>query len=137
RRILHRGLLQRQVIATNVRIREAITALGQAESPQAVLSALEHAISGGDFVRAELWLPERAGRALAACREVERVRGWYHWSWAAEDQASEELWELMLPFRGPGGVERSEERRVGQERGGGRGPAAYPDDEPRPAGHGR
>lgn len=105
RRILHRGLLQRQVIATNVRIREAITALGQAESPQAVLSALEHAISGGDFVRAELWLPERAGRALAACREVERVRGWYHWSWAAEDQASEELWELMLPFRGPGGVE--------------------------------
>jgi len=105
RRLVHRGLHPRRVIARNVRIREAVDALGRARSGAEVVAALEHALAAGEFVRAELWLPERLGRVLADARAVQRAHAGYRWAWAAADRPSDELWELRLPFRGADGLD--------------------------------
>lgn len=105
RRLVHRGLHPRRVIARNVRIREAVAALGRARSGAEVVAALEHALAAGEFVRAELWLPERLGRVLADARAVQRAHAGYRWAWAAADRPSDELWELRLPFRGADGLD--------------------------------
>jgi UDP-GlcNAc:undecaprenyl-phosphate/decaprenyl-phosphate GlcNAc-1-phosphate transferase len=98
-RVVERSLAQRQVIAHNMRIRDAVLRLRSARSTAAVVSALQSAFEDGEFRRAEFWLPFDVAGPLLDDRSVRRSEGGCLWRWATPAPCHEEdAFEVRLPF---------------------------------------
>jgi UDP-GlcNAc:undecaprenyl-phosphate/decaprenyl-phosphate GlcNAc-1-phosphate transferase len=98
-RVMGRGLVPREVIAHNMRVRDAVARLHAVNEPGDVLAALESAFDGSEFHRAEMWLPPDVGEPLGAARSVRLVDGGCLWRWAAPARFREEAaFEVRLPF---------------------------------------
>jgi UDP-GlcNAc:undecaprenyl-phosphate/decaprenyl-phosphate GlcNAc-1-phosphate transferase len=103
-RIVERGLAQREVIAHNLRVREAMLRLRSARDPAAMLAALESAFDGSEFRRGEFWLPTEAAGPLIDGRSVRYWEGGCLWRWAAPEPFREEdSMEVRLVFRDASG----------------------------------
>lgn len=97
RRIVDRSLRQRHAIAHNVRIREAVRRLNEANDPFEIDLALHYAFMEGDFVRVHVWMTAPYGDALVSTgHAIEDGRGAL-WQWCATD-VQEAGWELRVPF---------------------------------------
>jgi UDP-GlcNAc:undecaprenyl-phosphate/decaprenyl-phosphate GlcNAc-1-phosphate transferase len=108
-RVVERGLAQRQVIAHNMRIREAVLRLRSARDPVAVVAALESAFEASEFQRGEFWLPTEVAGPLVDGRSVRLWDGGCLWRWAAPHPfREEEALEVRLLFRDAAG------RRIGR-----------------------
>jgi UDP-GlcNAc:undecaprenyl-phosphate/decaprenyl-phosphate GlcNAc-1-phosphate transferase len=109
RRIVHRGLKQRSVIAHNVRVREAIQLLRQSEEPGSVLQALELAFETGEFERVEVWLASGVAEPFGQNPRIDRLDVGFCWRWSSGNgsEASAQ-WELQLPQydEGDGAISR-------------------------------
>ena len=100
RRILHRGFHQRNVIANNVRLREAVTKLQQSHGAEDITRALGHAFSSGEFVRAELHMPADFAAPFVAAGLVSKRGGNFIWYWESSVSRLTKLnWEMRLPVR--------------------------------------
>jgi UDP-GlcNAc:undecaprenyl-phosphate/decaprenyl-phosphate GlcNAc-1-phosphate transferase len=98
-RMVERTLAQRQVIAHNMRIRDAVLRLRSARSTVAVVSALQSAFENGEFRRAEFWLPFDIAGPLLDERWVRLSEGGCLWRWASPAPCHEEnTYEIRLPF---------------------------------------
>ena len=107
--IMGRSLAQRQVIAHNMRIRDAAAQMRKARDATAAVAALESAFEGSEFQRAELWLPTELAGPLLGARSVRLSEGGCLWRWAAPAPFVEEgAFEVRLPFRDERG------RRIGR-----------------------
>lgn len=105
RRIVHRGLQQRTVIANNVRLREAVERLQRSKSQEEIVECLEFALQAGEFVRAELWIDHSLGNALRRVEHADRNGHGVLWHWNAPSRAAGDVaWELRLPFYDPSGA---------------------------------
>jgi UDP-GlcNAc:undecaprenyl-phosphate GlcNAc-1-phosphate transferase len=103
RRIVHRGLIQRTVIAYNVRIREAARRMRLASEPAEVLNALQAALEAGEFHRAELWLHDGPAAPLLQAELARREPPGAVWRWGeAATLSLVREWELRLPLRAAG-----------------------------------
>jgi UDP-GlcNAc:undecaprenyl-phosphate/decaprenyl-phosphate GlcNAc-1-phosphate transferase len=103
-RVMERGLAQREVIAHNLRVREAVSRLRTAQNPAAMIAALESAFDGSEFRRGEFWLPVEAAGPLIDGRSVRHWEGGCLWRWAAPEPFREEdSIEVRLVFRDAAG----------------------------------
>ena len=107
-RVMERGLAQREVIAHNLRVREAVSRLRSAQDPAAIIVALESAFEGSEFQRGEFWLPAEAAGLLINGRSVRLCEGGCLWRWAAPELFQEDSMEVRLSFRDAVG------RRIGR-----------------------
>lgn len=108
-RVMERGLAQREVIAHNLRVREAVSRLRSARDPAAMRAALESAFQGSEFRRGEFWLPAETAGPLVDGRSVRHWEGGCLWRWAAPEPFQEEnAMEVRLFFRDASG------RRIGR-----------------------
>ncbi len=108
-RVVERGLAQREVIAHNLRIREAVSRLRTAQDAASTVAALESAFEHSEFRRAEFWLPAEIAGKLVDGRSVRRSDGGCLWRWAAPAPFREEdALEVRLLFRNGAG------RRIGR-----------------------
>jgi UDP-GlcNAc:undecaprenyl-phosphate/decaprenyl-phosphate GlcNAc-1-phosphate transferase len=104
RRIVKRGMRQRDVIAHNVRLREALIRLRNAQSPDGLVHALYAACEGGEFDRMELLLNPDEGDVLAGAPGVVGSDSGHRWSWERLNNASpERRWELRVPVQARNG----------------------------------
>lgn len=97
--VVGRSMAQREVIAHNMRIRDAVARMRRAADPVALLAALESAFEGSEFRRAELWLPLDIARPLLGTRSTRLSADGCLWRWAAPDPFQDgAAFEVRLPF---------------------------------------
>jgi hypothetical protein len=80
-RVARRVMRQRDVIAHNIRLREALSSIRRAQSPKEILDALCLACIGGDFERMELSMVTPDGEVLSGQHGVVSTKNGCQWIW--------------------------------------------------------
>jgi UDP-GlcNAc:undecaprenyl-phosphate/decaprenyl-phosphate GlcNAc-1-phosphate transferase len=98
-RVMGRGMAQRDVIAHNMRVRDAVSRMRAAGDPVTAVAALESAFEASEFRRAEFWLLAEVAGPLLGIRSIRLSEGGCLWRWAAPESFQENgAFEVRLPF---------------------------------------
>ncbi|HSM05262.1 MAG TPA: MraY family glycosyltransferase [Longimicrobiales bacterium] len=93
-RAVQRAFIQRATIRQNVRLRDAVRLLDEAETPDDLHGALRHAFRDSACDHIELWVPSDWARVLGPHPAF--ASDSFGMAWRAGDQASRDFWEISV-----------------------------------------